>query len=89
MKIEILVVFSFISIFHYLSKFQATTNGYTNVGFGLKPTFAKGVKDNFMAEVEQLNFVQNVASASAASINGWVEETTQGKIRNLIKPGKD
>ncbi len=59
---------------------------YTKTGFQIQPEFSKGVKDNFLAEVEQLDFVQTVASA--ATINGWVEKTTHGKIKDLIPPGR-
>lgn len=80
--------------FRFLSAFQTTNEGYTlssanrlytNVGFRIKADYSKAVKDNFLAEVEQLDFAQNVASAG--TINAWVEETTHGKIKDLIPPG--
>ncbi|XP_019867136.1 antichymotrypsin-2 isoform X6 [Aethina tumida] len=52
--------------------------------FALQDEFSKSVKDNFQSEVQQLNFAENTKSAGV--INGWVEDKTNKKIKDLIKP---
>jgi serine protease inhibitor len=39
-----------------------------------------------LAEVKQVDFSKNAEAAK--TINGWVETTTQGKIKDLISAGE-
>ncbi|KAF5269269.1 hypothetical protein FQR65_LT02570 [Abscondita terminalis] len=55
---------------------------YVMNGYPLKENFRKTVADNFLSEAEQVNFADNVVSAK--KINGWVEDKTQSKIKDLI-----
>jgi len=45
------------------------------------------MKTQLCAEIEQLDFSK--ATESASTINKWVEDTTRGKITDLITPGKN
>lgn len=62
---------------------------YSQAGFGISPGFVNLLKQHFQADFEQLDFStsENCADA-AARINGWVESTTNNKIKDLISKGK-
>ncbi|XP_031347028.1 serine protease inhibitor 3/4-like isoform X3 [Photinus pyralis] len=57
---------------------------YVMDGFPLKEKFHKRAKDHFLSEAESVNFAQSAESAK--KINGWVEDKTNSKIKDLIKP---
>lgn len=57
---------------------------YTMEGYTVKPTFDEIARKNFHSESETLDFAK--ATDSARSINSWVEEKTNNKIKDLIKP---
>ncbi|XP_067005353.1 leukocyte elastase inhibitor isoform X2 [Anabrus simplex] len=59
---------------------------YVQKGFRVKDEFRKTVVDNFLSDVEQVDFTKNPRAARSL-INQWVEERTQGKIRDLVSPG--
>uniref|UniRef100_A0A0N5ATT1 SERPIN domain-containing protein n=1 Tax=Syphacia muris TaxID=451379 RepID=A0A0N5ATT1_9BILA len=50
----------------------------------LKDSFVSNVKSKFDGQLEPADF--NAASATAQKINGWVEEQTKSKIKNLVDP---
>lgn len=52
--------------------------------FSLKRSFKDVATNSFGSEAQTLDFSQN--TQSAATINGWVEEHTNNKIKNLIAP---
>lgn len=58
---------------------------YSQTGFGINNEFSSKIRDNFFAEIQQLDFAK--AAQSAATINDWVEKTTRGKIKDLIPAG--
>ena len=53
-------------------------------GFAVKPAFVAVSKNNYDAEVENLDFRNG--AAAAARINGWVDRETKGRIPKLIEP---
>ncbi|KAK4879302.1 hypothetical protein RN001_007448 [Aquatica leii] len=55
---------------------------YVMKDFPLKEHFRKTAAELFLSEAEQVNFTDNLAAAK--KINGWVEEKTQSKIKDLI-----
>ncbi|CAG7820063.1 unnamed protein product [Allacma fusca] len=74
-----------------LASLQETADGYTlaaanrlysQIGFALKKEFSDSIQSAFGAEVQQLDFSNN--AASAAEINNWVEKITNNKIKELI-----
>lgn len=52
-------------------------------GFSVKPTFQDIAAKSFNSEAQSLDFAQNTKSAE--TINGWVEDNTNKKIKDLIK----
>lgn len=57
---------------------------YVKTGYKLKDSFSDVARSSFYSEVEQVNFVQ--ATTAANTINTWVENKTNDKIKNLIQP---
>jgi serpin B len=55
-------------------------------GFEFRAPFLELVKDRYGAPLEQLDFVKGAAQATA-HINGWVEDQTRKRIRELIPEG--
>ncbi|XP_063903044.1 leukocyte elastase inhibitor-like isoform X3 [Zophobas morio] len=58
---------------------------YLMEGYQLLPDFNNAVTENFVSEVQLLNFRER--QSAAESINIWVEEKTQEKIKNLVNAG--
>jgi serpin B len=58
---------------------------YAATGFELNPSFTKIISESFRAEIEQLDFSQQ--TTAARKINGWVEQVTRNRIKDLISPG--
>jgi serpin B len=57
-------------------------------GYDFFPEFLKITENNYGAGLKQVDFIQAQAREEARkSINAWVEEQTQSKIQELIKPG--
>jgi len=54
--------------------------------YPLRAPFLALVKVNYGAEPEPLDFIHD-AEQARSTINGWVEEQTKNKIRDLIPPG--
>jgi serine protease inhibitor len=55
-------------------------------GYSLLPEFLKLNKDNYEAGLNQLDF-KGATEASRQTINLWVEQRTENKIRELLTPG--
>jgi serpin B len=55
-------------------------------GFHFLPGFLAVTRDRYGAELAQVDFARQTDQARER-INAWVEEQTQGKIRDLIPPG--
>ncbi|XP_063903041.1 leukocyte elastase inhibitor-like isoform X1 [Zophobas morio] len=56
---------------------------YLMEGHTLLPDFSDAVTKSFLSEVQLLNFGAN--EAAAVTINSWVEEKTNEKIKDLVK----
>ncbi|KAL3278230.1 hypothetical protein HHI36_013568 [Cryptolaemus montrouzieri] len=59
---------------------------YIEKGFGITPEFLSNANNIFDAGAENVNFGE--ADETARKINQWVENQTNGKIKNLIDPDK-
>jgi len=57
---------------------------YVKKDFSIKPTFNEIATKNFNSEAQSLDFSES--SESAATINQWVEDNTNNKIKNLVTP---
>jgi len=55
-------------------------------GYSLLPEFLKLNKDNYEAGLNQVDF-KGATEASRQTINLWVEQRTENKIRELLQPG--
>jgi len=55
-------------------------------GFTLKPAFLDLVKAHYGAPVHPVDYIR-AAEAARKRINGWVEERTKERIKELIDPG--
>jgi len=55
-------------------------------GFEFRAAFLRTVSNSFEAPLQEMNFRAN-PSAAAAKINGWVEQQTADRIKNLIPDG--
>jgi serpin B len=51
-------------------------------GYTVKPTFQEVATKSFSSEAQDLDFAQN--EQSAATINKWVEDHTNNKIKDLV-----
>ncbi|KAJ7995355.1 hypothetical protein DPEC_G00243710 [Dallia pectoralis] len=61
---------------------QLANSLFLQSGVPIKPDFQQMIRKYFKAEVETVDFSKS--SAVAAQINGWVENHTRGKIRDLF-----
>lgn len=59
---------------------------YGAKGFPFLQTFLEDIKEYYQANVESLDFT-HAAEESEKKINSWVENQTNGKIKNLIPMG--
>jgi serpin B len=55
-------------------------------GYPWLPEFLKLTRTNYGAELAELDF-RGATEQSRQAINGWVEEQTKNKIKELLKPG--
>jgi len=55
---------------------------YLQEGLKFKPEFETVSREKFRSEVENIDFGNN--EEAAGTINGWVEEKTAGKIKDLV-----
>lgn len=58
---------------------------YVKESYNLKQTFKNAITKYFYSEIQSLNFSES--SKSAQTINSWVENKTNQKIKNLISDG--
>jgi serpin B len=56
---------------------------WAQMGLTFQPNFMQKNKDFYQAEVTNLDFTH---PSAPPTINGWVKEKTNGKIKELIKP---
>jgi serpin B len=59
---------------------------WVQTGYSLLPEFIKMNKDNYDADLNHVDFI-NAIEASRQTINIWVEQRTENKIRGLLQPG--
>lgn len=57
---------------------------YVKDSYKLNKNFEDVARSNYFSEVEGVNFAE--AANAAAKINNWVEQKTNNKIKDLIKP---
>uniref|UniRef100_A0A182QL06 Serpin domain-containing protein n=1 Tax=Anopheles farauti TaxID=69004 RepID=A0A182QL06_9DIPT len=57
---------------------------YVMQNYAIKSAFNSIATDSFRSEAEQVNFAESAVAAK--KINGWVEEKTNNKIKDLISP---
>jgi serpin B len=55
-------------------------------GYEFRAAFLALAKDNYRAPFQPLDFVQN-ATVATKTINGWVEDQTHQRIKDIIPPG--
>ena len=64
-----------------------TANGlWVQKGYALQPAFEKTLADNYRALPSLVDFIAN-AEAARSQINGWTEEHTKNKIKDLFPAG--
>ena len=64
-----------------------TANGlWVQKGFAILPAFESTLANNYHAPPTLLDFIAN-SEAARSQINGWTEEHTKGKIKNLFPSG--
>jgi serine protease inhibitor len=64
-----------------------TANGlWVQKGFAILPAFESTLANNYHAPLTLLDFIAN-SEAARSQINGWTEEHTKGKIKNLFPSG--
>jgi serpin B len=59
---------------------------WVQTGYSFLPEFIKLNKDNYEADLNQVDFI-SATEASRQTINIWVEQRTENKIRELLQPG--
>jgi serpin B len=55
-------------------------------GFVIQPAFESTLANNYQAPLTLVDFIAN-SEAARSQINGWTEEHTKGKIKNLFPAG--
>ena len=64
-----------------------TANGlWVQKGFAIQPAFENTLANNYHAPLTPLDFVAN-PEAARSQINGWTEEHTKAKIKDLLAAG--
>lgn len=63
-------------------KLDIANKVYVKEGFQISEEFKKAAVDVFNSAVESIDFLKKAAATS--NINGWVEEKTNNKIKNLV-----
>ena len=64
------------------STLQIANKIYVETGYEIDPNFSDIAINDFLADVENIQFSDNEKSAQL--INDWVENRTSGKIKNLV-----
>jgi serpin B len=65
---------------------QIANRLWAQTGYHFLPAFLQVTRDDFGAQLAELDFAQNT-EAARHTINSWVEEKTAEKIKNLIAQG--
>jgi serpin B len=68
------------------AKLQVANRLWGQKDYGFLPGFLKLTEDNYGADLKEVDFAGNTEQARQ-TINTWVEEKTQQKIKELLKPG--
>ncbi|XP_014606433.1 PREDICTED: antichymotrypsin-2-like [Polistes canadensis] len=55
---------------------------FTNKGFSVKPSYEKMIEDAFLSSSQSVDFSQSASAAN--TINQWVEEQTNHRIKDLV-----
>jgi serpin B len=64
-----------------------TANGlWVQKGFAIQPAFESTLANNYQSPLTPVDFIAN-SEAARSQINGWTEEHTKEKIKNLFPPG--
>ena len=64
-----------------------TANGlWVQKGFAIQPAFQSTLANNYQAPLTLVDFIAN-SEAARSQINGWTEEHTKQKIKNLLPSG--
>jgi serpin B len=64
-----------------------TANGlWVQKGFAIQPAFESTLADHYHAPLTPVDFIAN-PEAARSQINGWAQERTKEKIKNLLPPG--
>jgi serpin B len=64
-----------------------TANGlWVQKGFAIQPAFESTLADNYQAPLTPLDFIAN-PEAARSQINGWAQEHTKEKIKDLLPAG--
>ncbi len=64
---------------------RAANRLFVQQGYPFRAPFLALMKDSYGAPLDELDFA-HASEAARATINGWVEEQTKGKIQDLIPP---
>lgn len=59
---------------------------FGQLGYPFRETFVTGLRDDFQAPLQELDF-RTEAEAARLKINAWVEEQTKAKIKQLVPAG--
>ncbi|NWR68704.1 SPB10 protein, partial [Centropus unirufus] len=59
---------------------------YVEKNLPLLPSYIQLSKNYYKAEPQKVNF-KTASEQSRKEVNGWVEKQTEGKIKNLLRPG--
>lgn len=59
---------------------------WARLGLKIQDTYAETLKSSYDAGIEPLDFAGN-ADAARVAINGWIAEHTNGRIKEMLKPG--
>ena len=64
-------------------EFRVANNSWLEEGFRIRRDYRSRLEEAFDAQIENVRFEE---PDMAGAINGWVGETTEGRIRNLVTP---
>jgi serpin B len=68
------------------NELHAANGLWVQKGFAIQPAFETTLADNYRAPLTPLDFIAN-PEAARSRINGWAEEHTKEKIKNLLPAG--
>jgi serine protease inhibitor len=65
---------------------KVANNLWTQDGLDIEEDYEKIVKERYFADIDDVDF-QSDPSGAIKEINDWVEEQTNGKIKDILQPG--